>query len=304
LVDGDLSAGAFGGALAVAAALTALPAGAAWLVWRWAPQREQLRVTAFLITLVGIAAVLIGRAVAEAKEQKRVIAEQARALAQQMVAREPRPPASRAPGEQERSSAATPVSSSAKAVVAAQRALKAKLDAVQLAYDLAADAVAPATFFDLAGLDSAEAIAARRARVQAFARANRLLREAADLGAHHLSSELRDHAISEEGVREAVAVYRRATKKQLPLLKRLRDADGALALHMEAFLDFAQQQLGQWRPAPRPGEHSTAAPASVAPAFVFSSPEAAERYADFAGTAAALAAQRSAVLAELAAATR
>lgn len=132
-------------------------------------------------------------------------------------------------------------------VADARRAVKARFDATRLAYEIAAEGVAPAKFFEISRLSAPEMLAARRAQVEAFATANDLLHDAAGLGAFYFSSELRDRGVSEEVVRAAVEVYRSATEKLMPRLRRLRDKDDALVALMRQYLDFAEAQRGRWR---------------------------------------------------------
>ncbi len=273
---GQLTLHALAVALAIAAVFLVVPAAIAWIAWRLGGGRAALRNAGFFATLAALAFVGGRHVVSETRERNAMVTTQARALATQLVERaagQPAPPATRANSPPAAGTAAL-------RVIEAQRAVKARLDAVQQVYDDAAAAVAPAAFFELAPLEPAGAIARRREQVQAFARANTLLHEAAALGAFYFSSELRDRAVPEDAVRKAVAIYRSATKKQLPRLKQLRDKDGALALLMDQFLAFAETHRGQWR-SELPGG-----------TIAFDSPEVKTRYEHIVRTAHVLEAER------------
>lgn len=269
-LNGDLTPYGFAAAVAIAAGFMLLPLAAAWSAWRFGGQRETLRNAAFLTVLGSLVLVAVIRAVSETRARDTAVTAQARALGTQLIQREtgttavPTPLPLASPADKPDPAAAIP--DAARPIIEAQRAVKARLDALQLAYDLSTDAVPTASFFDLALLASAEAIAARRTQVQAFARANQMLHESASLGAFYFSSELRDRAVPESAVREAVESYRAASKKHLPRLKRVRDKDGALALLMLEFLAFAEVQRGKWRV-----DDATRA-------IVFDSPAATTRY--------------------------
>lgn len=236
-IAGDLTGYGLVAGLIIAAGFVLVPLAVAWLAWRLGPRHPRTAVTGFVGALCLLVATAVWRVVSATQARDAEIARQTRALATQLVRRE----------TTDAAAPATPTHPAAQPIVEAQRAVKAQLDAVQLAYDEAADAVASATFFDLRPLVTSHAIAERRRRVDVFVRANQLLLEAAEMGAFHFSTELRRRGVSEPTVRDAVAAYRSATKNHLPRVKQLRDADGALALLMNQFLDFAETHLGTWR---------------------------------------------------------
>ncbi|MES2691881.1 MAG: hypothetical protein V4773_00320 [Verrucomicrobiota bacterium] len=272
---GSLTWPAAGSALGLAVAFIALPVGAAWLAWRWGGMRRRLRDGVFGIVLGGLAFGAVRYALHENAVRQTAIETEAQALASDLVRR----PATPSTPSASSASQAKP-NAIVQPIVDARRAVKARIDAVQLAYDIAAEAVVPETFFDLGSVATPEAIATRRGLMQAFAQANHLRHEAATLGAFYFSSELRDRAVSEEAVRDAVAAYRTATKNHLPRIKRLHDKDSALVLLMQQFLEFAEAQRGQWRAGGETGK------------FDFDSPAAGHRHADILRTAAVLATER------------
>jgi hypothetical protein len=243
-VAGDLSL--YGGtvALALAAAFVLLPFAAARLAWRLSRQREPVVAGVFYLTLVVTVGGAFWQATRAARVRDETVASEARALATQLVQRESgRGPAPGAPTPAE----GADNTALGAAIRDAQRAVKSRLASVQIMFDDAASAVAPETFFDLRPLTSAEAIAARRGEVETFAEAIQVMRQSTDFAAFYFSSELRDRQVPETTVREVVAAYRAATEKALPRLKRLREKDGALALLMTQFLEYAESALGQWR---------------------------------------------------------
>lgn len=265
-VHGTLTWGAAIGGLGIAAGLIGLPAGLAWLVWRW---RGKGQVAAFSVVL-GLLVVGLGlQAYRRSAAEQSLLETEAKTLAANLIHR---PPGAKGPA------ATGPV-------VDARRAVKARFDATRLAYEIAADGVAPARFFDLTPLAIPEMIAARRAQVEAFAKANDLLHDAAGLGAFYFTSELRDRGLSEEVVRAGVEIYRAATEKLMPRLKRLRDKDDALASLMRQYLDFAEAHRGRWRVAE--GQ------------LAFDDPAAAERHAALQRTAKVLLTERDRLKAAL-----
>ena len=240
-IGGQLSLYGLIASLAIAAGFVLIPLAAAWLAWRFLRASERLRTIVFSTVLAALTALAVWRVIHETRAREAAVSRQARALADQLVRRDDAPGT---PSATDNPEADTPAK---RALSDAQRAVKARLSAVQLAYDLAADAVATATFFELSGLEVADALAVRQRQLQEFARANQLLVETADLGAFYFSSELRDRGVAEATVRETVSAYRDATAKRLPQLKRLRDLDTALALAMTQFLELAAHHPGRWR---------------------------------------------------------
>lgn len=252
--------------LGVAAGLVGLPAGVAWLVWRW---QGRFQLPVFGVTL-GLLVVGLGlQGYRREASQQSVLETEAKALADNIIHRQSvaKGPASAGP------------------VAEARRAVKARFDAARLAYEISADGVAGATFFDLVPLAAPGMIAARRMQVEAFAKANDLLHDSAGMGAFYFSSELRDRGLSEDAVRAAVDIYRSATEKLMPRLKRLRDKDDALAELMKQYLDFAEAQRGRWRV----GEGQLA----------FDDPGAADRHAALQRTAKVLLTERDRLRAAL-----
>lgn len=269
-IAGDLTRYGLVAGLIIAAGFVLVPLTIAWLAWWFSRRHRRAAVTGFVGALCLLVAAAAWRVVSTTRAREAEIARQTRALATQLVRRE-------SPGT---SAPATPAHPAAQPIVEAQRAVKAQLDAVQLAYDEAADAVTPATFFDLRPLATSHAIAERRGQVAVFVRANQLLLEAAEMGAFYFSTELRRRGVAEPTVREAVAAYRSATKNHLPRIKQLRDADGALALLMNQFLDFAETHPGAWHRAEDTG------------ALLFDDPAAKDRHDELLRTARILESQR------------
>lgn len=240
---GELTPYRLGAALLIAAGFVVIPLAVAWLASRLVKSRPAAATPAFVVTLVALAGLAVSRVVRETHSRDDELARQTRELATQLVRREATGSSDSAPAS---SALPAPTTRLGQAIAEAQRAVKSRLDAVQLAYDAAADELDPRAFFDLASLDTPHAIAVRRRQVEAFNRANELLLEAADLGAYYFSTELRGRNVPEDAVREAVALYRTATKNHLPRVKQLRDTDGALVLLMNQFLDFAESHLNAW----------------------------------------------------------
>lgn len=264
--QGSLTWAAAASGLGIAALLVGLPAGAAWLFWRW--QRKGQAV-AFGVVL-GLLVVGLGvQGYRRSATEQSLLEMEAKTLADNLIQR---PPVAKGPA------ATGPIPD-------ARRAVKARFDATRLVYEIATEGVAPARFFDLAQLTFSEMIDARRAQVEAFAKANDLLHDAAGMGAFYFSSELRDRRLSEEVVRAAVDTYRSATEKLMPRLKRLRDKDDALAALMRQYLDFAEAQRGRWR--------------IVEGQLAFDDPAAAERHAALQRTAKVLLSERDRLRAAL-----
>lgn len=257
--QGTLTWGAAVSGVGIAAGLVALPAALAWLVWR-SQGRGQVVVFGGVLALL-----ILGLGVQgfrrSATEQS-LLEIESKTLADNIIHRAPiaRAPAATGP------------------VADARRAVKARFDAARLVYEIAVEGVDPARFFDLTPLALPEMIAARRAQVEAFSKANDLLHDAAGMGAFYFTSELRDRGLSEDVVRAGVDIYRAATEKLMPRLKRLRDKDDALAALMRQYLDFAEGQHGRWRVA---GGQP-----------IFDDPTAAERHAALQRTAKVLLTER------------
>lgn len=288
--DGRLTLHATATALLMAFLLMLLPIAAAWFIWQFGGHRPALRNGAFFVTLGVVATVLFTHAARQNQERTLAAQDQARALASQLVQREA--DGAVAPTKRDSSAGAADPSSTAQPIIAAQRAVKARLDAIQIAYDDAAAAVIPDKFFDLATLTSPAALAARRTAAETFAKANKAVGESASLGAFYLSIELRDRGVAEDAVREAVSVYRSATKKHLPRLKQLRDNDGARALLMAEFVAWAEKNFGQWRAD------------SAGGAVRFKSADAESRYQDLLRTSRVLETERDRLRQELIGAKR
>jgi hypothetical protein len=234
----------FGGVFAVgiAAAIFLLPLGGAWLVARRRPDRPGWQEGAFYAVLGTLMGGLILSAVLRTADRDATIAAQADAVASGL-----KRTATGEGGAPGRPTAAPGAANAVnEAIVAAQKATVAHLQAMQLAYENAAAAVAAPGFFDLRPLDSRAAIAAQRAEVETFKQAVRLWREEAELTAYRFSTELRDRQVPEPVVRETVAAYREATEKALPRLRKLREKDAAIGLLLDQFLDFAESELGGW----------------------------------------------------------
>lgn len=252
--------------LGVAVGLIGVPTGVAWLVWRW---RGRWQAAAFGVVLGGFVAGLGLYSYRQNVSQQSALEIEAKTLADNLIQR---PPMAKGPA-------------TVGPVADARRAVKARFDATRLAYEIAVDGVAPARFFDLGPLAVPEMIVARRAQVDAFAKANDLLHDAAGMGAFYFTSELRDRGLSEEIVRASVETYRSATEKLIPRLKRLRDKDDALAALMRQYLDFAEEQRGRWRVA--------------GGLVVFDDPTVAERHAALQRTAKVLLTERDRLRAAL-----
>lgn len=263
----------FGGGYAVglAAAFFLLPLAGAWLVARWRPDRPGWPAGAFYVVLGLVTAGLALSAALRSAGREATITAQAGALANGL-----KQTATGDAGGPIR----LPVPAGAgnavnEAIVAAQKATVAHLQAMQLAYENAAAAVAAPRFLDLRPLDSRAAIAAQRAEVETFKQAVRLWREEAELTAHRFSTELRDRQVPESVVRDTVAAYREATERALPRLRKLREKDAAIGLLLDQFLDFAESEFGGWSWRGEVGAEK----------LVFDRPEARDRYDELVRTA-------------------
>ncbi len=238
----DLSWFGGGFAVVIAAAFFLLPLAGAWLVARLRPDRPAWQAGAFYAVLGAVLGGLVLNAVLRTADREATITAQAGAVASglKLTATGDAAGVARPTGP---AGAANAVND---AIVAAQKATVAHLQAMQLAYENAAAAVAAPRFHDLRPLDTRAAIAAQRAEVETFKNAVRLWREEAEMTAYRFSTELRDRQVPESVVRETVAAYREATEKALPRLRKLREKDAAIGLLLDQFLDFAESELGGW----------------------------------------------------------
>ena len=196
------------------------------------------------LAVIALAALWIARHQEAVSKQGVVAKSEAARLAQDMVRSES---TQNRPAHDVATPAAVPALA---AITEAQRAVEAQMVAAQTAYTQARQDLDPARLLDLAQLATADAITDGQKRVRTFAAANGALRESVDLAAFHFSSELRDRGVAEAAVREAISTYRSGTEKELPWIKRIRDADDRYAAALWSMLDFAARAHGQWRVTP------------------------------------------------------
>jgi hypothetical protein len=226
--------------LGLAVAFVAVPWAAAWLTQRLAAGRPGAPGGVFFATLTALVAGVFWNAWERSEARDETISGQAKALAHQI--RQGGVSAGGAgPG------GGTGGDGTNVAIVEAQKATRAHLQAARLAYENAAEAASPRRWLERGILETREGLQAARGEAETYAQAVRMVQEAEELTAHQFSTELRARRVPESAVRDAVAAYREATERALPRLRRLREKDAAIGLWLGEFLDFAELERGFWR---------------------------------------------------------
>lgn len=256
LARGGLMPFQAGRAIGLCAVTLLFPLVSSWFIWRMAPRNEIARKAVFfvILALTGFSSLSLalrqyraGTALTEAQEEQRkvqVLEREALTKGQSLDTTEIN--AHRALAAASLRAAAANADGIARPTLEGSAEFQRQLAALQNRYTDASSKIHLKTLLPLPLLTSPEIVAAHRAEVAEFKAANIAWKEYIAAAPEKFAQILQARKLPEAAIDQMTREYRRSTAARTPLVLKMRDADIEYADALTAYLDFAEENLGNW----------------------------------------------------------